>query len=147
MKTVLPSEAHAKITCRLVPDQQPAHIAQLVKAQIERLTPPGVTVKVTIFANAALPYSSSPDFAGNRAAHVVLEELYGKEPYYTRSGGSVPLLTMFYTELGAHTVNFGFGLPDENIHSPNEFWRLSSFRKAQQGYCLLLLELAGTQVK
>jgi acetylornithine deacetylase/succinyl-diaminopimelate desuccinylase-like protein len=147
MKTVLPSEAHAKITCRLVPDQQPSQIAQLVKAHIERITPPGVTVNVTIFANAALPYSSPTDFVGNRAAHAVLEELYGKEPYYTRSGGSVPLLTMFYTELGAHTVNFGFGLPDEAIHSPNEFWRLSSFRKAQTGYCMLLHELSTVAAK
>lgn len=147
MKTVLPSAAHAKITCRLVPDQQPAQIAQLVKAHVERLAPPGVKVNVTIFANAALPYRSPVDHVGNRAAHVVLEEMYGKPPYYTRSGGSVPLLTMFYEELDAHTVNFGFGLPDENIHSPNEFWRLSSFRKAQQGYCLLLQELATVQAK
>lgn len=145
MKTVLPSEAHAKITCRLVPDQQPAQIAQLVKAHAERLAPPGVQVNVTIFANAALPYRSPSDHAGNRAAHAVLEEMYGKPPYYTRTGGSVPLLTMFRQELGAHTVTFGFGLPDENIHSPNEFWRLSSFRKAQQGYCLLLQELATVQ--
>jgi acetylornithine deacetylase/succinyl-diaminopimelate desuccinylase-like protein len=147
MKTVLPSEAHAKITCRLVPDQQPKQIAQLVKAHIERLAPPGVTVDVTIFGNAALPSSSPADSAGNRAAHAVLEELYGKEPFYTRTGGSVPLLTLFYTELGAHTVTFAFGLPDEAIHSPNEFWRLSSFRKAQQGYCMLLQELATTAVR
>jgi acetylornithine deacetylase/succinyl-diaminopimelate desuccinylase-like protein len=147
MKTVLPSEAHAKITCRLVADQQPAQIAQLVKAHIERLAPAGVTVNVTIFENAALPYRSPADHTGNRAAHAVLEEMYGKEPYYTRTGGSVPLLTMFYTALGAQTVTFGFGLPDENIHSPNEFWRLSSFRKAQTGYCMLLQELATTQAK
>jgi acetylornithine deacetylase/succinyl-diaminopimelate desuccinylase-like protein len=146
MKTVLPSAAHAKITCRLVADQQPAQIAQLVKAHVERLTPPGVTVQVTIFENAAHPYSVPVDYAGNRAAHAVLEEMYGKEPYYTRTGGSVPLLTMFYEELGTHTVTFGFGLPDEQIHSPNEFWRISSFRKAQQGYCMLLHELATAQL-
>ncbi len=72
---------------------------------------------------------------------MVLEELYGKAPYYTRTGGSVPLLTLFYRELGAYTVTFAFGLPDENIHSPNEFWRLSSFAKSQKGYCMLLHEL------
>jgi acetylornithine deacetylase/succinyl-diaminopimelate desuccinylase-like protein len=106
-----------------------------------------VTVKVTIFGNAAVPYRSPLDSAGNRAGHAVLEELYGKEPYYTRTGGSVPLLALFYTELGAHTVTFAFGLPDEAIHSPNEFWRLSSFRKAQQGYCMLLHELATTPIR
>lgn len=104
-------------------------------------------MNVTIFANSALPYSSPADFVGNRAAHAVLEELYGKEPLYTSSGGSVPLLNMFRSQLGVDTVNFGFGLPDEAIHSPNEFWRLSSFRKAQTGYCMLLQELATTQMK
>ena len=143
-KTVLPSAAHAKITCRLVADQQPRAVAELVKAHILRVAPPGVKVVVTIFGNAALAYLSPADHAGNRAAHVVLEEMYGKAPYYARTGGSVPLLTLFHRELGAHTVTFGFGLPDENIHSPNEFWRFSSFRKAQQGYCLLLHELAVT---
>jgi acetylornithine deacetylase/succinyl-diaminopimelate desuccinylase-like protein len=147
MKTVLPSKAHCKITCRLVADQQPARIAQLVKAHVERLAPPGVTVNVTIFANAAYPYRMPSDDAGNRAARAVLEEMYGKEPYYTRTGGSVPLLTMFQTELGVNTVTFGFALPDENIHSPNEFWRLSSFRKAQTGYCMLLHELATVQAQ
>lgn len=147
MKTVLPSQAHAKITCRLVPDQQPAQIAQLVKARVEQLAPPGVTVNVTIFANAALPYRMAADYAGNRAAQIVLSEIYGKEPLYTRSGGSIPLLTMFRSELGAQTVSFAFGLPDEAVHSPNEFWRLSSFRKAQQAYCMFLQELAATNIQ
>ena len=146
-KTVLPSEAHAKITCRLVADQEPSQIAQLVKAHIERVTPPGVTVTVTILPNAALPYLAPADHTGNRAAHVVLEEMYGKTPYYTRTGGSVPVMTLFEQVLGAYTVTFAFGLPDENIHSPNEFWRLSSFQRAQQGYCLLLQELATVQAK
>jgi acetylornithine deacetylase/succinyl-diaminopimelate desuccinylase-like protein len=142
MKTVLPSEAHAKITCRLVADQQPRQIAELVAAQIQRLTPPGVTVNTTITANAAMPYFMAADHPANRAAHAVLEELYGRPPYYTRTGGSVPIYEMFLSALDAYTATFGFGLDDENIHSPNEFWRLSSFKKAQKGYCMLLHELA-----
>jgi acetylornithine deacetylase/succinyl-diaminopimelate desuccinylase-like protein len=144
-KTVLPSEAHAKISCRLVADQDPAIIAQAVKAHIDAHVPVGVEAEVTILPNAAFPYRAPADHVGNRAAHVVLEELYGKAPYYTRSGGSVPLLTLFQRELDVHTVTFAFGLPDENIHSPNEFWRLSSFVRAQRGYCLLLHELGRTQ--
>ena len=95
MKTVLPAEAHAKITCRLVAHQEPRKMAELVAAQIHRLTPPGVTVETTIFANAALPYLIDADFPGNVAAHKVLEKLYGRPPYYTRTGGSVPIYELF----------------------------------------------------
>ena len=144
MKTVLPSEAHAKITCRLVPNQNPREIAELVATRIHRLTPPGVTVETTIMANAAMPYLVPATHPGNVAAHAVLEELYGKPPYYTRTGGSVPIYELFLSALDAYTVGFGFGMDDENIHSPNEYWRLSSFAKGQQGYCMLLHELAKT---
>ena len=123
-------------------DQNPRQIAELVAAQVHRLTPPGVTVKTTVTANAAMPYFMAADHPANRAAHAVLEELYGRPPYYTRTGGSVPIYEMFLSALGSYTATFGFGLDDENIHSPNEFWRLSSFKKGQTGYCMLLHELA-----
>jgi acetylornithine deacetylase/succinyl-diaminopimelate desuccinylase-like protein len=146
MKTVLPSKGHAKITCRLVPNQEPAQIAQLVADHIRRVAPPGVTVDVTVFQNAAMPYVVAAEHPGNQAAHAVLEELYGKAPYYTRTGGSVPLYTLFRENLGVSTVTFGFGLPDEQIHSPNEFWRLSSFRRARVAYAMLFHELAKIDV-
>ncbi len=142
IKTVLPSEAHAKITCRLAPDQDPVKVAERIVAHVEKVTPPGVTVTVRRFENAALPYLMPADHPGNQAARRVHLQLYGKEPFYVRSGGSIPVLSMFQESLGAYTINFGFGLPDENIHSPNEFWRLSSFDKAQKAYCMLLHELA-----
>lgn len=142
MKTVLPSQAHAKITCRLVPDQAPDVIAQRVASFLQEIAPEGVTVDVEVFANAAYPYVVPADHPGNQATHAVLEKLYGKPPYYTRTGGSVPLYQLFMDQLGVYTVTFGFGLPDENIHSPNEFWRMSSFRRAQTGYAMLLEELA-----
>lgn len=146
MKTVLPAQAHAKITCRLVPNQEPGQIAALVRDHIRRLAPPGVTVAVTILQNAALPYWVEAEHPGNVAAVAVLEELYGKAPYQTRSGGSVPLYNLFREYLGVSTVTFGFGLPDENIHSPNEFWRVSSFRRACVAYAMLLHELAKIDV-
>lgn len=142
MKTVLPSQAHAKITCRLVPDQAPDVIAQRVAAYLEQIAPDGVTVDVEILDNAAYPYVIPAEHPGNQAARSVLEALYGKTPYYTRTGGSVPLYQMFMDQLGVYTVTFAFGLPDEHIHSPNEFWRLSSFRRAQTAYARLLEELA-----
>lgn len=142
-KTVIPSTAHAKITCRLVADQNPAEIAQLVKAQIERNTPPGARVVVTAGENGALPYLAPRDHVGNRAASAVLVEMYGKKPYYVRSGGSVPVCTLFLQSLGVYTVSFGFALEDELQHSPNEFFRIANFEKGQMGYCKLLYQLAG----
>ncbi len=142
IKTVLPSEAHAKITCRLVPDQNPVKVADRLVAHVEKVAPPGVTVTVRRFDNSAFPYLMPAEHPSNQAARRVHLQLYGKEPYFVRSGGSIPVLNMFLNSLGAYTVNFAFGLPDENIHSPNEFWRLSSFDRAQKGYCLLLHELA-----
>lgn len=141
VKTVLPSTAHAKITCRLVPDQDPATILRLVQAHIERHTPPGATVKVTPFASMAAPYLAPEDDPGNRAARALLTELYGREPYIVRSGGSIPACTLFREHLGVYPTSFGFGLPDERQHSPDEFFRLASFRMAQRAYVLMLERL------
>jgi acetylornithine deacetylase/succinyl-diaminopimelate desuccinylase-like protein len=67
--------------------------------------------------------------------------MYGKEPYSVRSGGSIPVCSLFKRHLDAYTANFAFGLEDEGAHSPDEFFRLESFRKAQAGYCTLLERL------
>lgn len=142
VKTVLPSEAHAKITCRLVANQRPERIAQLVKAHVERHTPPGVRVKTTILENGALPYLMPADHPGNLAARDILVEEYGEEPFLARSGGSIPVTAMFLESLGAYTVSFGFALNDERQHSPNEFFRLANFQRGQRAYCKLLYRLA-----
>ena len=142
VKTVLPSEAHAKITCRLVADQRPEAILDLLEDHIKRVAPPGVRVNVQRFGSMAVPYQMPTDHPGNDAARAVHLELYGKEPLYVRSGGSIPVTSMFLTSLDAYTVNFAFGLHDENVHSPNEFFRLSSFRRGQTAYCMLLNKLA-----
>jgi acetylornithine deacetylase/succinyl-diaminopimelate desuccinylase-like protein len=140
-KTVLPAEAHAKITCRLAADQDPVEIGELLAAHIEKHTPPGVKVTVQRAPNASLPYLMPADHPGNRAARDVLVEMYGKEPYFVRSGGSIPVCTLFLNTLGVYTVNFAFALNDEKQHSPNEFFRLSSFEKGQGAYCKLLHRL------
>jgi len=145
VKTVLPSEAHAKITCRLVPDQDPRRIVELIDAHVQQVTLPGVRVQVTPLAFVAKPYLIPPDHPGNQVAGGVLRDLYGRDPYFIRLGGSVPVCETILTELGAYTVGFGFGLDDENLHSPNEFWRLSSFEKGQHAWGALLGALGERQ--
>lgn len=142
VKTVLPNEAHAKITCRLVADQDPMQIADLIAAHVRTHAPRGVTVSVRQLPGLARPYLMPMDHPANLAASEVLEKLYGKKPYYTRTGGTIPVCELFQTTLGAYTVGFAFGLDDENVHAPDEFFRLSSFAKGQKAYCLLLERLA-----
>jgi acetylornithine deacetylase/succinyl-diaminopimelate desuccinylase-like protein len=144
VKTVLPNEAHAKITCRLVANQDPARIVELIRAHVESHAPTGVRINMQRLPFTGYPYLISADHPGNQAAHAVLEELYGRAPYYVRTGGSIPVCALFLRELGAYTVGFAFGLPDEQVHAPNEFWRLESFRRGQEGYCKLLHRLGET---
>lgn len=142
VKTVLPAEAHAKITCRLVANQDPSAIVDLIAKHVEKHTPPGVQVTVRSLPGTARPYLIPADHWGNQAAASVLQELYGKAPYHIRVGGSIPVCELFLTHLGAYTVGFAFGLNDEQIHAPNEFFRLSSFRRGPVAYCKILHHLA-----
>jgi acetylornithine deacetylase/succinyl-diaminopimelate desuccinylase-like protein len=141
IKTVLPNEAHAKITCRLVANQDPATIIDLISRHVERYTPPGVQVTVSPLPGAAKPYLIPVDHWGNRAAETVHMEMYGKAPYFMRIGGSLPICELFLSLLGAYTVNFAFALLDEQQHAPDEFFRLSSFRHGQRAYGKLLYRL------
>ena len=139
-KTVLPSIAQAKITCRLVADQNPDQIFEHIKAHIERHTPKGVRVDVEKMAASAQPFLSPAGHNASEIAGRVLTEVYGTAPHYVRIGGSIPVMSMLLDTLGVHATVFAFGLDDENIHAPNEFFRLSSFQKSQIAYCKLLEE-------
>lgn len=141
IKTVIPSVAHAKISCRLVADQQPEKIVDLLKAHVEKHAPEGVRVTVNEIPGTADPYVIPYDHPGNQAAREVHLELFGKEPYYGRTGGSIPVCSIFLKELKAYTVMFAFGLNDENVHAPDEFFRLSSFERSRRAYCMLLSRL------
>jgi acetylornithine deacetylase/succinyl-diaminopimelate desuccinylase-like protein len=145
VKTVLPNAAHAKITCRLVANQDPVTISKLLAAHIEKQVLPGVQVTVRPLPGIARPYLIPIDHWGNRAAADVLTEIYGKAPYHTRIGGSLPICEMFLNQLGAYTVCFAFCLKDEQIHSPNEFFRLSSFRRGSIAYGKVLHRLGAKQ--
>ena len=140
-KTVLPNEAHAKITCRLVADQDPARVAETVCEHVRRHTPPAVRVTCEVLSGTAQPYRIPENHPGNIAAAEVLTELYGRPPYYTGVGGSVPVCELFQSVLGVYTVGFGFALDDERFHAPDEFYRLASFYRGQEGYCRLLHRL------
>ncbi len=140
--TVIPSTAHAKITCRLVPNQDPDKIVSLVKAHLETHLPIGVRLTVRVKESGARAFRMRADHPGCVAAREVLAELYGVPPVETMFGGSVPILGTLKQMLGHDPVSFGFGLEDELIHSPNEFFRLSSFEKGKRGYAMLLTRLA-----
>ncbi len=141
VKTVIPAEAHAKISCRLTPDQIPEKIVERITEHVIKHTPPGVTATVQPTNSKADPYYIPLDHPGNEAARIVFKKLYGKEPYYTRMGGSIPICAILYKILDAHTVNFGFGLKDDNIHAPDEFFRLNNFDLSKKAYCMLLDQL------
>ncbi len=140
--TVIPREARAKISCRLVANQDPQRVLDCVIAHIEAHTPPGVTAEITPYANLARAYHMPGDHPANALVGDLLEELYGKNPLPTRTGGSVPILAFFHEHLGVQSVGFGFGLPDEGIHGPDEFFRVSSFVRGQHAYLRLLDRLA-----
>ena len=142
VKTVLPREAHAKITCRLVPNQDPNRVVSLIEQHVAAHTPPGVKAVVRPLPFRAYPYLMPRDHPANAAAREVLSELYGREPYIIRMGGSVPVTEIFLRHLGAYSVAFGFGLNDERFHAPDEFFRLVSFERGQVAYCKLLERLA-----
>ena len=142
IKTVIPSEAHAKISCRLVMDQEPENIIRLITTHIEKHAPPGAKVTIHPIPSKAQPYLIPQDHPGNQAARTVHKKLFGKKPYYTRMGGSIPVCSLMLNTLGVYTVNFAFGLKDENVHAPNEFFRLTSFELGQKAYCMLLDQLS-----
>ncbi|MFN8475183.1 MAG: dipeptidase [Anaerolineae bacterium] len=143
IKTVLAREAHGKIACRLAPNQKPERIRELLVRHVETHTPPGVTVTVQSFPFQAYPYLMPLDLPTVQVVSEVLTEMYGREPYQVRSGGSVPVTELFHRHLGAYSVGLGFGLHDEQIHAPNEFFRLSSFEKGPVAYCMTLEKLGG----
>jgi len=125
-KTVLPSKAYAKISMRLVPNQDSDKIAHLFAAHFKTLAPPSVKVKVS-FHHGGQPVVTPTDTPEYQAAHLAMEETFGVAPIPQRGGGSIPIVALFEQILGVKTVLMGFGLDSDNIHSPNEHYGLSNF--------------------
>jgi acetylornithine deacetylase/succinyl-diaminopimelate desuccinylase-like protein len=127
-KTVLPSKAFAKISMRLVPDQNSHEISELFQKYFESIAPKSVKVKVTPH-HGGEPVVVSTESAGYRAASKAMEETYGKKPVPTRGGGSIPIVALFKKELGLDSILFGFGLDSDALHSPNEHYGLFNYYK------------------
>ncbi len=127
-KTVLPSKAFAKLSMRLVPDQQQEKIAQLIRDYLVNIAPPTVTVEVRYLhgGSAAIVHRDSPAM---QAAVQAYTEGFGREPIFVRVGGSIPIVAMLQEFLGIETMLLGFGLPDDRLHSPNEKFHLPNFYK------------------
>ncbi|WAA10889.1 dipeptidase [Fervidibacillus albus] len=134
IKTVLPSEATAKITCRLVPNQDPSEIYELLVKHIEANKPAGVTVSVTPF-DKGTPFLTPFDHPAIQAAGRAYEKVYGVKTAFTRSGGSIPIVADFDRILRIPVVLMGFGLPNENFHAPNEHFHLENFEKGMETIC------------
>ncbi len=126
IKTVLPAEAGAKITCRLVPDQDPEEIVALLRAHIEKHKPVGVDVTVSEF-DKGKPYITPFDHPVIQAAGRSYEKVYKVPTAYTRGGGSIPIVASFDEILNLPVVLMGFGLASENFHAPNEHFHLENF--------------------
>jgi acetylornithine deacetylase/succinyl-diaminopimelate desuccinylase-like protein len=125
-KTIIPATAHAKISCRLVPDQEPERIFELVRARILELAPSGVEVTVT-YLSGGRPSLTPIDHPATRAAARALETVFGRPPLYAREGGSIPVAASFESILGLQVVLLGFANPDAQAHAPNESMRLGNY--------------------
>lgn len=127
-KTVLPAKAFAKISMRLVPDQNSETISKLFQTYFESVAPKSVKVKVTPH-HGGEPVVVSQTSPGFRSASMAMEEAFGKKPVPTRGGGSIPIVALFKKELGLDSILFGFGLDTDALHSPNEHYGLFNYYK------------------
>ncbi len=127
-KTVLPSKAFAKISMRLVPNQNSDEISKLFQDHFEKMAPKGVKVEVKPH-HGGEPVVISTDSAGYKAASLAMTETFSKKPVVTRGGGSIPIVALFKKELGLDSILFGFGLDSDALHSPNEHYGLFNYYK------------------
>jgi acetylornithine deacetylase/succinyl-diaminopimelate desuccinylase-like protein len=125
-KTVLPSKASAKISMRLVPDQDWREIATIFENHFKSIAPASVKVKVKAHHGGA-PAVVSDSSLGYQAAEAAMEETFGKRPIPTREGGSIPIVALFQKELGSDPILFGFGLDTDALHSPNEHYGVKNY--------------------
>jgi acetylornithine deacetylase/succinyl-diaminopimelate desuccinylase-like protein len=140
-KTVIPARAVAKISTRLVADQRPDESAKQLQAAVQGACPKGVTAELKVL-HAAAPSLTNPDNPYIHAAAEAMKQVFGKETVYIRSGGSIPIVGLFDQHLGMPSVMMGFGLPDDNLHAPNEKFHLPNFYRGIEAMARYL-ELLG----
>lgn len=142
--TIIPKQVGAKVSMRLVPDQEPETIGRLFDEHVQRVAPPGINVKVRTLASAG-PYVCPLDLPGLVAAKAAIKDGYGKPPVLMREGGTLPILPMFKKLLGAESIMIGFSVPDCNLHGPNEFFHIDDFYKGIRTCAWLVHHLAKSQ--
>jgi len=139
-KTVIPARAKAKVSMRLVPNQDPADILKRYKAYIQKLTPKGIETNIKIWSMArACVVDTNNQYV--KAATEALREVFKKETVFIRSGGSIPIVTDFQDVLKIPSVMMGFGLPDDNLHAPNEKFHIPNFYRGIESICLFFENL------
>ncbi len=141
-KTVIPSQAFFKISCRLVDDQDPYAIREAFRAYVRANLPRGVSVRFSEEGGASPAVRVAEDSAAVRAAAKCLEEEWGKAPVMMGSGGSIPVVRSFKDILGMDSLLVAFGLADDAIHSPNEKYDLQSFHKGTRSWARIIEALA-----
>ena len=139
-KTIIPSVASAKLTFRLVPDQDKDKILDIVFKHIKKICPPTVRIEL-IKGHSGDPYILNPDSPLCKAALTALKKAFNREPVLLREGGSIPIITDIKRILGVDTILAGLALPDDNAHSPNEKFDLRCFEIGMKMSAILLQEL------
>jgi len=140
-KTIIPGRAHAKVSCRLVANQDPDAIFERFRTHVEAVTPPGVRVSVECLGTGRPSYSPI-DLPANQALARSLRAVFGQEPVFIREGGSIPFVATFETLLGLPVVIMGFTPPDGNFHAPNEWMDLANFENGIRAMVRYWEELA-----
>ena len=140
-KTVIPARASAKISMRLVPDQEPAEIYDRFSAFVQKNVPAGISLKIKQFSLAD-PILVRTDNHFVRAAAAAMKEVFGKETLFIRSGGSIPIVADFEKSLKIPSVMMGFGLPDDNLHAPNEKFHIPNFYRGIESIIRFFQKLA-----
>jgi acetylornithine deacetylase/succinyl-diaminopimelate desuccinylase-like protein len=140
-KTIIPAHAHAKVSCRLVANQDSDRIFEQLRAYVEEIAPPGAVTSVTMLGGGR-PVSTPIDHPATKAAARALEATFGQAPVYIREGGSIPVCATFKEVLGLPIVLLGFTPPDQHAHAPNEWMSLPNYETAIRTIVRMWEELA-----
>jgi acetylornithine deacetylase/succinyl-diaminopimelate desuccinylase-like protein len=139
-KTIIPAHAHAKVSCRLVVNQDPVHVFELLRSYVAEIAPPGVTTSVTSL-HGGRPSLTPRDHPATRAAARAIEATFGRPPVYIREGGSIPVTASFESILGLPVVLLGFVQPDDHAHAPNEWMDLRNYETGIRTFVRMFDEL------
>lgn len=141
-KTVIPAKASAKVSMRLVPNQDPEEILKRFKNYVKKLTPKGIQTNIKVWSKGPACVVGT-DNRYIKAATDALHEVFHKKTVFIRSGGSIPIVTDFQDVLKIPSVMMGFGLPDDNLHAPNEKFHIPNFYRGIESICLFFEKLGG----